>query len=295
VPARILDGKKLASELQAEIAAGVVDFRLQAGRPPGLAVILVGEDAASAVYVRNKTSSCKKLGIESLQLTLSASVTQAELLDTIDRLNDDPAIDAMLVQLPLPRHIDEQVIIKRIAPAKDVDGFHPENVGLLSMGRPKLVPCTPLGIQVMLTRLGIDTRGKEAVVLGRSNIVGKPMAALLSAKGPGGDATVTICHTATRDVVGHARRAEILIAAMGRPEIVRGDWIKPGAVVIDVGIHRRDDGTLCGDVAFEEACHVAGAITPVPGGVGPITVAMLLSNTLKAACSRAGIEKGSNQ
>lgn len=289
MPAQILDGKRIAAEVQAEVAAGAADFRSRAGRDPGLVVVLVGEHPASAVYVRNKEASARKSGIAGRIERLPADCSRAQLLATIDALNADDSVDAMLVQLPLPAQIDDQAVIERIDPGKDADGFHPFNAGLLAIGRPSLVPCTPLGVLELLRRSGIDTRGRHAVVLGRSNIVGKPMAALLSRKGAGGDATVTVCHTATPDPAEHARRADILIAAMGRPEAVRADWIKPGAVVIDVGIHRRDDGRLCGDVAFDEVAEVAGDVTPVPGGVGPMTVAMLLSNTLAAARRRAGL------
>jgi methylenetetrahydrofolate dehydrogenase (NADP+)/methenyltetrahydrofolate cyclohydrolase len=214
---------------------------------------------------------------------LAAETSQATLIATIDRLNADPTVHGILVQLPLPRQIDERAIVERVDPRKDVDGFHPVNVGLLAMGTPRFVPCTPLGIRELLLHAGVETRGAHAVVLGRSQLVGKPMALLLMQKGMGGDATVTVCHTATRDPVSFARQADILVVAMGRPAQVTPDWIKPGAVVIDVGIHKRDDGTLCGDVDFAAVSQVASRITPVPGGVGPMTVAILLRNTLQAA------------
>jgi methylenetetrahydrofolate dehydrogenase (NADP+)/methenyltetrahydrofolate cyclohydrolase len=217
---------------------------------------------------------------------LPSDVSQTELLDRIDKLNGDPAVDGILVQLPLPRQIEEQAVIERISPLKDVDGFHPENAGLLAIGRPRFVPCTPLGVQRMLIAAEIPTKGARAVVLGRSNIVGKPMALLLMARGAGADATVTVCHTATRDAVAIAREADILVVAMGQPEHVGADWVKPGAVVVDVGIHRRADGKLCGDTKQNEVADVASWITPVPGGVGPMTVAMLLHNTLLAASLR---------
>lgn len=288
MPARLLDGKALARTIRAEVAAEVPLVAAKLGRPPGLSVVLVGEDPASAVYVRNKQTACQAAGLRGEVVRLPAETSEARLLDTVDRLNADPAVDGILVQLPLPKGIAETRVVERVDPAKDVDGFHPENAGLLAAGRPRFVPCTPLGIRRLLIDAGIPTRGAHAVVLGRSNIVGKPMALLLLQKGPGGDATVTVCHTATSDPAAIARRADILIVAMGQPEHVGGDWIKPGAVVIDVGIHRRADGTLCGDVNAAEAAEVASLLTPVPGGVGPLTVAMLLSNTLDAARRRLG-------
>jgi methylenetetrahydrofolate dehydrogenase (NADP+)/methenyltetrahydrofolate cyclohydrolase len=253
-----------------------------------LTVVLIGDDPASKVYVRNKESACKAAGMNGAVLRLPSEVSQSGLLEVIDLLNADRGVHGILVQLPLPRGIDERAVLERIDPRKDVDGFHPENVGLLAIGQPRFVPCTPLGVREMLLSAEVQTRGARAVVLGRSQIVGKPMALLLMQKGPGGDATVTVCHTATRDPAAHCREADIVIAAVGRPEHVRGDWLKPGAVVIDVGIHRRQDGSLCGDVYYPEATEVASMITPVPGGVGPMTVAMLLKNTLLAA--RLGLE-----
>jgi methylenetetrahydrofolate dehydrogenase (NADP+)/methenyltetrahydrofolate cyclohydrolase len=245
--------------------------------------VLVGDDPASQVYVRNKENSCKAAGMNGHVERLPSDTSQATLLSTIDRLNADPAVHGILVQLPLPRQIDERAIVERVDPRKDVDGFHPVNVGLLAMGVPRFVPCTPLGIRELLIASKIETRGAHAVVLGRSQIVGKPMALLLLQKGAGGDATVTVCHTSTRDTAALARQADLLIAAIGRPEQVRGDWIKPGATVIDVGIHKRADGSLCGDVHAPSVAEVASALSPVPGGVGPLTVAMLLRNTLQAA------------
>ncbi len=280
--ARIIDGKALAKTVRAEVKAAVAALSPRLGRPPGLTVVLVGEVAASQVYVRNKESAAKAAGIVGGVLRLPESVSEEALLRAIDGLNADPSVDGILVQLPLPRHINERKVIECIDPAKDVDGFHPLNAGLLALGIPRFVPCTPLGVQRLLVSAGIPTRGARAVVLGRSNIVGKPMALLLLQKGPGGDATVTVAHTGTTDPATVARDADILIVAMGQPERVRADWVKPGAAVIDVGIHRRDDGTLCGDV-HPEVADVAGWITPVPGGVGPMTVAMLLQNTLHAA------------
>jgi methylenetetrahydrofolate dehydrogenase (NADP+)/methenyltetrahydrofolate cyclohydrolase len=283
LPARILDGKALAQTIRGELAEQVARLKAETGVIPGLTVILVGDDPASQVYVRNKQSARKAAGMNGQLVRLPADVPESRLLETIDAVNADASVHGLLVQLPLPKHIDEGRVIERVDPRKDVDGFHPENAGLLSIGRPRFVPCTPLGVQTMLTAAEIPTRGAHAVVLGRSNIVGKPMALLLLRKGPGGDATVTVCHTGTKDPAAFAREADILIAAVGRPEQVRADWIKPGAVVIDVGIHRRDDGTLCGDVHFPGASAVASWITPVPGGVGAMTVAMLLQNTLHAA------------
>jgi len=281
--ARILDGKALADTLRKELAGEVAAWQAVTGQKPALAVILVGSDPASAVYVRNKRKAAHAAGFVDLVLEMPAEATQAQITAEIDRLNADPAIHGILVQLPLPRHIDAEAVLRRIRPEKDADGFHPVNMGLLALGTPGLVPCTTLGVRELLIRENIATKGKRAVVVGRSNIVGKPMALLLMAKGPGGDATVTVAHTASRDLPGLCREADILVAAAGQPEMVKGDWIKPGAVVIDVGIHRRDDGTLCGDVAYAEAAEVASAITPVPGGVGPLTVAMLLRNTFEAA------------
>ena len=283
VSAQIIDGKALAQEVRRQVTQEVSDFRAATGIVPGLTVILVGDDPASRVYVGSKEKASNQAGMSGNVLRLPVTVAQAELLSTIDRLNADPAIHGILVQMPLPPQIDEQAVIDRIAPMKDVDGLHAENVGRLAQGRPRFVPCTPLGIRELLIVAGVETRGAHAVVLGRSLLVGKPMALLMIQKGPGGDATVTVCHTATADPAAIARRADILVVAMGRPEQVRGDWIKPGAVVIDVGIHRREDGTLRGDVLYEEAAAVASRITPVPGGVGPMTVAMLLRNTLHAA------------
>jgi len=283
VSARILDGKALALSVRGGVASEVERFRAETGVTPGLTVILVGEDPASQVYVRNKENACKAAGIRSTVLRLPADISRAGLLEAIDLLNEDRQVHGILVQLPLPKYIEEREVIGRISPAKDVDGFHPENVGLLTTGHARFVPCTPLGIRELLIHSGVQTRGAKAVVLGRSNLVGKPMALLLLQKGQGGDATVTICHTGTRDSSAVCREADILVAAIGVPEHVRGDWIKPGAVVIDVGIHKRADGSLCGDVNFAEAAQIAGSITPVPGGVGPLTVAMLLRNTLHAA------------
>jgi methylenetetrahydrofolate dehydrogenase (NADP+)/methenyltetrahydrofolate cyclohydrolase len=285
VSARILDGKALAATIRRDVAEEAARLKAGSGVIPGLTVVLVGDDPASQVYVRNKQNACKAAGMIGQVERYPADTDQATLVATIDRLNADPSVHGILVQLPLPRQIDERAIVARVDPRKDVDGFHPENVGLLTMGSPRFVPCTPLGIRALLIDAQVETRGAHAVVLGRSQIVGKPMALLLLQKGPGGDATVTVCHTATRDAAETARRADILIAAIGRPEQVRADWVKPGATVIDVGIHKRPDGTLCGDVHAPGVAEVAGAMTLVPGGVGPLTVAMLLRNTLQAASS----------
>ena len=279
---RLLDGKVLADRVRKGVAEDVARLKAEHGRAPGLVVLIVGDDPASQVYVRNKRKACDEAGIGGDLLRLPAATSQPELLAALDRLNAEPDVHGILVQLPLPRQIDERAVIARVDPRKDVDGFHPINAGLLAIGTPRFVPCTPLGIREMLIQEGVETKGARAVVLGRSQIVGKSMALLLMQKGPGGDATVTVCHTATVDTPSIAREADILIAAMGRPEAVSGDWIKPGAVVIDVGIHRREDGSLCGDVHRGEAAEVASLLTPVPGGVGPMTVAMLLRNTLDA-------------
>ena len=282
MPAQILDGKALAATIRAGVARDVARSSAATGQVPGLAVVLVGDNPASRVYVRNKQQACEAAGMVGQLLPLPAEVTEAELLATIDRLNADPAIHGILVQLPLSPQINDQRVIERIDPAKDVDGFHPANVGLLAIGRPRFVPCTPLGIRELLVANEIATAGQDVVILGRSQIVGKSLALLMLQKGPGGDATVTVCHAASRDIASQTRRADILVAAVGRPEWVRGEMIKPGAVVIDVGINRNAAGRLCGDVAFAEAAEVAGWITPVPGGVGPMTVALLLRNTWDA-------------
>jgi methylenetetrahydrofolate dehydrogenase (NADP+)/methenyltetrahydrofolate cyclohydrolase len=278
----LIDGKALAEKVRRGVAEEVSRLKAEHGQSPGLVVVLVGDAPASRVYVRNKRKASDEAGFGGDVLRLPAETTQNELLATLDRLNVAPDVHGILVQLPLPKQIDERAVIERIDPAKDVDGFHPFNAGLLAIGTPRFVPCTPLGIREMLLSEGVETKGARAVVLGRSQIVGKSMALLLMQKGRGGDATVTVCHTATRDTPAIAREADILIAAMGRPEAVGGEWIKPGAVVIDVGIHRREDGSLCGDVKQDEAREVASLLTPVPGGVGPMTVAMLLRNTLDA-------------
>ncbi|AMW05030.1 bifunctional 5,10-methylenetetrahydrofolate dehydrogenase/5,10-methenyltetrahydrofolate cyclohydrolase [Gemmatimonas phototrophica] len=287
--AELIDGKAIAETIRHEVAADVT--RLAAhGIIPGLTVVLVGDDAASATYVGAKEKASKAAGMQGETLRLPASTTQAELLTVVERLNVDPSVHGILVQMPLPSHIDPDTVIRHILPEKDVDGFHPVNVGKLLIGHTDgFVSCTPAGVIELLVRSGVDTRGAEAVIVGRSNIVGKPMAALLVQGRAGGDATVTICHSRTKDLAFHTRRADILIAAIGRAEMITGDMIKPGAVVIDVGMNTKPDATkakgtrLCGDVHFESAVHVASKITPVPGGVGPMTIAMLLRNTVRAA------------
>lgn len=289
MPAQILDGKALAETIRAGVAVEVAEHHARTGRVPGLAVVLVGDNPASRVYVRNKQKACEAAGMVGTLIRLPVETSEAELLATVDALNADPAVHGLLVQLPLPPQISDERVIERISPAKDVDGFHPENAGLLAIGRPRFVPCTPLGVRELLIASRIETRGKEVVILGRSQIVGKSLALLMLAKGPGGDATVTVCHAASQDVARHTRRADILVAAVGRAEWVRGDAIKPGAVVIDVGINRAADGRLCGDVAYAEAAEVAGWITPVPGGVGPMTVALLLRNTWDAFCQSEAV------
>ena len=282
--AELIDGKAFAAGLRARVAAQVPTFQAAAGRAPGLAVVLVGEDPASAVYVRSKGKATREAGMESFEHRLPADASQEDLLTLVEQLNADAAVDGILVQLPLPRHIDEQEVLLRISPDKDVDGFHPVNAGRLATGIAGFVPCTPLGCLMLLQdRLG-DLSGLDAVVIGRSNIVGKPMAALLTQA----SCTVTVAHSRTRDLAGHVARADIVVAAVGRANFVQGDWIKPGATVIDVGINRVD-GKLVGDVDFAGAMRVAGAVTPVPGGVGPMTIACLLRNTLVAAHRNAGV------
>ncbi|MBA3577473.1 MAG: bifunctional methylenetetrahydrofolate dehydrogenase/methenyltetrahydrofolate cyclohydrolase FolD [Sphingomonas sp.] len=288
--ARLIDGKAAALDIRRRVAEVVAAFRTRTGRSPGLATILVGEDPASAVYVRSKGKATGEAGMEGFSHQLTESTSEAQLLDLVERLNADDQVDGILVQLPLPKHIDTDRVIAAIDPAKDVDGFHPVNAGRLATGLDALIPCTPFGCLHLLKQELGSIAGKDAVVIGRSNIVGKPMAMLLI----GESATVTIAHSKTRDLPDVVRRADIVIAAVGRPEMVRGDWIKPGAVVIDVGINRvpaAEDGKtrLVGDVAFDEAAKVASAITPVPGGVGPLTIAMLLRNTVVAAHRRSGL------
>jgi methylenetetrahydrofolate dehydrogenase (NADP+)/methenyltetrahydrofolate cyclohydrolase len=283
-----IDGKTIAEGLRARVAAAVTDLSRH-DVAPSLAVVLVGENPASQVYVRNKGRQTVEVGMRSFDHTLPASVSETDLLALVARLNADPEVDGILVQLPLPEHIDAQKVIEAIDPQKDVDGFHPVNAGKLMTGAPGLIPCTPLGCLMLIRSAGKDLAGLDAVVVGRSNIVGKPVAQLLLAE----SCTVTVAHSKTRDLPEVCRRADILVAAVGRPEMIRGAWVKPGAIVIDVGINRVADasgkGRLVGDVAYAEAAAVASAITPVPGGVGPMTIACLLHNTLEAACRRRGL------
>jgi methylenetetrahydrofolate dehydrogenase (NADP+)/methenyltetrahydrofolate cyclohydrolase len=286
--ASVIDGKAFAAKVRAEVAAHVARLREEHGLQPGLAVVLVGEDPASQVYVRNKHASTIEVGMASFEHRLPDDTSEADLLALVDKLNADPKVHGILVQLPLPAHLNSELVINRIAPAKDVDGFHISNVGLLGTGQKSMVPCTPLGCLMMLRDHHGKLAGLNAVVVGRSNIVGKPMAQLLL----GDSCTVTIAHSRTKDLAEVCRRADILVAAVGRPEMVTGDMVKPGATVIDVGINRIErDGKakLVGDVHYESAAKVAGAITPVPGGVGPMTIACLLANTLTACCRAHGL------
>jgi methylenetetrahydrofolate dehydrogenase (NADP+)/methenyltetrahydrofolate cyclohydrolase len=290
---KTIDGKAFADRLRERIADGVADFVAKAGRKPGLAVVLVGEDPASSVYVRSKGKATLAAGMESLEFKRPATISQEELIELVEELNGDPNVDGILVQLPLPKHLDDAAVIATIDPAKDVDGFHVVNAGKLAVGDPSaLVPCTPLGCLMLLKDELGDLSGKEAVVVGRSNIVGKPMAALLL----GESCTVTIAHSKTHDLAGTVHRADIVVAAVGRPEMIKGSWIKPGATVIDVGINRvpgdeEGKSKIVGDVDTASAISHVAAITPVPGGVGPMTIAVLLRNTLVAACARAGLAR----
>ena len=276
--ARIIDGKAIAAALRARVAQRIAGL----GFRPGLTVVLVGDDPGSAVYVRGKDRAAQEAGIDVRTIRLPAATPEPALLAEIDRLNADPAVDGILIQLPLPPHIRTQAIVEAVDPAKDVDGFHPLNIGRLAAGAPFLVPCTPLGVMRLLEAEGVALPGIRALVVGRSAIVGRPLVALLLAA----NATITVAHSQTRDLPEECRRAELLVAAAGQPELVRGGWVRPGAVVIDVGVNRRADGKLVGDVSFAECAAVASAITPVPGGVGPMTIACLLENTLTAALRR---------
>lgn len=280
--AQLIDGKAIGQKVQDEVRTRVQEFSAARGRPPGLHVVLVGDDPASQVYVRNKERASQNLGMHGVVHRVPADTSQSALLALVDKLNRDPLVDGILVQMPLPRHIDAEAVIGTIAPHKDVDGLTPINAGLLVLGRPQLVPCTPLGCMRMLDEVGVELSGKRAVVVGRSSLVGKPMAHLLLAK----HATVTLAHSRTRDLADVVSQADVVVAAVGKEAVVRGAWIKPGAVVLDVGMNRNAQGKLCGDVEFEVAKTRASFITPVPGGVGPMTVAMLLSNTLFAAALR---------
>jgi methylenetetrahydrofolate dehydrogenase (NADP+)/methenyltetrahydrofolate cyclohydrolase len=294
VSAKLIDGKAAATALREEVAKEVARFRVATGRAPGLATVLVGEDPASAVYVRSKGRATLEAGMLSFEHKLPADTGEADLLALVDRLNADPAVDGILVQLPLPDHINTNKVITRVDPDKDVDGFHPVNAGRLAIGLHGFVPCTPLGCLKLLRAEHGDLAGRNAVVIGRSNIVGKPMALLLLAE----SCTVTVAHSRTRDLPDVVRGADIVVAAVGRPQMVQGDWIKPGATVIDVGINRiageGGNSHLVGDVDFASASHVAGAITPVPGGVGPMTIACLIRNTFVSAARRDGFDYGKN-
>ena len=280
--AALIDGKAIAREVRSLVRAAV-DRRVAAGgRPPGLAVVMVGDNAASQVYVRHKRSACAECGMYSIAVDLPRSTSEVELLARIDELNADDRIDGILVQLPLPEHIRQTSVVERIDPRKDVDGFHPYNIGRLAERNPLIRPCTPYGVIRLLDHIGVSVKGKHCVVVGASNIVGRPMSLELLLMG----ATTTVTHRFTQDLAHHVREAEILVAAAGKPGLIKGEWIRPGAVVVDVGINRMPDGSLCGDVEFEAAAERAGWITPVPGGVGPMTVAMLMQNTLEAALRR---------
>lgn len=285
--ASILDGKALAKQLRQETANTVATFTRNSGVIPCLAAVLVGDDPASGIYVRNKQKACEEVGIASRLSRLPATTSQDELLAFIAELNHDPAVHGILVQLPLPKGIDEKRVLDAVHPLKDVDAFHPENVGRIAQGRPRFLPCTPAGVQQLLLRNEIRIAGSHVVVIGRSEIVGKPIAMMLVQRDPGGDATVTVCHSRTKNLPEIARQADILIVAIGRAKFVTADMVKPGAVVVDVGINRTEEG-LFGDVDFDAVREVAGQITPVPGGVGPLTIAMLLQNTLEAARLQTG-------
>jgi methylenetetrahydrofolate dehydrogenase (NADP+)/methenyltetrahydrofolate cyclohydrolase len=279
--ARIIDGKAVGAQVRERVREEVAEYEREVGRSPQLATVLVGEDPASQIYIRNKHKACEEVGMRSIHHDLLADATEAEVLQLVDRLGDDEEVDGILVQLPLPDGVDPDAVVAALDPGKDVDGLTPANAGLLAHGTPGLVPCTPAGVMELLRHEGVDPEGAEAVVVGRSKLVGVPVARLLLAA----NATVTVCHSRTRDLAAVCRRAEILVAAVGVPRLLGADAVKPGAVVIDVGMNRSDD-SLCGDVDFEAAAEVAAAITPVPGGVGPMTIAMLLVNTLAAARAR---------
>ena len=283
----VLDGKKTAADIRAELAQGLPALKDAHGRAPGLAVILVGEDPASQVYVRNKERACAEVGIVSFAHHLSAQTTQAELEALIDQLNADPAVDGILLQLPIPKGLESLALLERIDPAKDVDGFHPQNMGRLAQGLSGFAPCTPAGVMELLRRYDLPTQGKHAVVVGRSNIVGRPLSMLLSQPGKFGDATVTLCHSRTPDLAEQCRHADFLFAAIGRPKFITCDMVKPGAVVVDVGINRVD-GCLMGDCDYDCIVNTASAMTPVPGGIGPMTIAMLLVNTVQAYKQHVG-------
>jgi methylenetetrahydrofolate dehydrogenase (NADP+)/methenyltetrahydrofolate cyclohydrolase len=287
MPAHLLDGAALAKQIRQELAGEVAEFVRQTGVTPKLAAVLVGDDAASQVYVRNKRRDCEEVGMQSELHKLPAATTQQELLGLIERLNDDASVHGILVQLPLPEQIDSRVVLESVSPNKDVDAFHPQNVGLMVQGHPRFLPCTAAAVQQLLIRNNIPISGQHVVVVGRSDIVGKPLSIMLAQRGEGADATVTLCHSRTRDLGAVTRQADILVVAIGRAKFVTGEMIRPGATVIDVGINRTESG-LVGDIDFESAREVAGRLTPVPGGVGPLTRVMLLVNTLKAARELAG-------
>lgn len=286
--ARIIDGKQISADEREKITADVASFKQATGVTPHLAAILVGDDPASGVYVKNKRLACEKCGLDSSLNLLPATASQEELLTLIDKFNRDPKVHGILVQLPIPKHLDTKQVLDAVHPLKDVDCFHPENVGLIVQGRPRFRPCTPWGVQHMLEVSGIEVAGAHVVILGRSEIVGKPLANMLVQKGPAADATVTVCHSRTRNLSEITRSADILVAAIGVPQFVTAEMVRPGAVVIDVGINRLDTGKLVGDVDYEPVLQVASAITPVPGGVGPMTITMLLRNTLTAARIASG-------
>jgi len=283
VSARIIDGKAVAASLREQLAGEVAEFEAAHGRPPGLATVLVGDDPASSVYVGSKQRACEAIGMRSFGITLAGDTPEERLIAEIERLNADPAVNGIIVQLPLPDHLDGVKLTGLVDVGKDVDGLTPQSAGLLALGLPGLRPCTPSGVMLLLESIGAELEGAEAVVIGRSNLFGKPMAQLLL----GANATVTTCHSRTRDLGAVCARADVLIAAIGRPQMVKGDWVKPGAIVIDVGVNRLESG-LVGDVDFEAAAERASAITPVPGGVGPMTIACLLRNTVLAARAAAG-------
>lgn len=287
--AELIDGKAIAKSIREEVARDAREL-VEKGVTPGLTVVLVGDDPASQIYVRSKERACLEAGMNGRTIRLPSDTPQAELMDLVDQLNSDPTVHGILVQSPLPKHMNEEAVVYRIDPAKDVDGFHPVNVGKLLIGaRDGFAPCTPAGVQELLVRSGVQTSGAECVIVGRSNIVGKPMAAIMMQQAEGANATVTVCHSRTRDLASHLRRADIVVAAIGRAEMITGEMLKPGAVVIDVGINRVEDASdprgyrVVGDVHFDSAAEVASRITPVPGGVGPMTIALLLRNTVRAA------------
>jgi methylenetetrahydrofolate dehydrogenase (NADP+)/methenyltetrahydrofolate cyclohydrolase len=282
MPAQIIDGRQIAEKMRSEIAREAATFESRTGTRPHLAAVLVGDDPASAVYVRNKQVACEKAGLKSTLIKLSAGTTGRELLDVVERLNADAGVHGILVQLPLPKQIVPQPILDAVAPLKDVDCFHPENVGLLSQGRPRFLPCTPAGVQQLLIHAGVRIPGAHVVIVGRSDLVGRPLALMLMQKGPAADATVTVCHSRTRELAAVTRTADILVAAIGQAEFIKAEMVKPGAVVIDVGTTRVGE-RIVGDVDFGAVSQIASAITPVPRGIGPMTITMLLANTVKAA------------